>query len=447
MKINYNNQIIDVIYDVDVAVIGGGTAGVSAAISAVKNGLNVVVVEKTLGLAGSMSMGMVNPMMCSYVFKGEIVSEFKGAIFKKEEKDFHLDTAFFHNPETVKEVSQELIVDKGGKILYDAQVIDTIIENSEIKYVIVMSFNNLCAIKAKNFIDATGDAKLARLTSIPVKSGDESGKNQSFSFRFELGGIDYKSLKAFCKTEGYTFSDPSEDNEIFEFVHVPGVQVCGGLLDIFNKAVEDGELTQADIRYIQGFSVPNKVGCMSFNGPQLPNEFTANDPIGLSFYVEEGRKMQRRLWRFLKQNIPGFQKSFISQEANLLGIRESFRIVGKYELTESDYINRRKFEDGVCMGDWYIDIHNDDLEVESDEFKQKYSKGEGYDIPYRALVTNEIDNYIAVGRHISASFKMQSSIRIQYTCMDMGEVAGKACVISIKKNIPLNKVNGKDVRL
>ncbi|MEF1245531.1 FAD-dependent oxidoreductase, partial [Vibrio campbellii] len=165
-------------------------------------------------------------------------------------------------------------------------------------------------------------------------------------------------------------------------------------------------------------------------------------PKTFSEYVRYGRGMQHQLLAFLNRHIPGFEDAFISQEANMLGVRESNRVMGKYIMTGSDYAARRKFEDGVARGDWYIDIHSDDLEVEDESFKKKYDKGEFYEIPYRSLVCTEVSNLIFVGRIISCDFKMQSSIRIQHTCRDMGDAAGRACALAKQLNVALNALDG-----
>ncbi|MGL5914762.1 MAG: FAD-dependent oxidoreductase, partial [Culicoidibacterales bacterium] len=221
---------------------------------------------------------------------------------------------------------------------------------------------------------------------------------------------------------------------------------CGILGEIFAQAVRDGVLTSEDIRYIQGFTMPTKPGCLSFNGPQIPKSDRSQTPMALSSYVSQGREMQQRLWQFLRQTIPGFEKSFIAQEARMLGIRESYRIHGKYELSADDYRNRQKFEDGIARGDWYIDIHRDDESVEDPSFKAKYAPGEYYEIPYRSLVIEAFANYIAVGRHISCDFAMQSSIRIQATCQMMGEAAGIATKISKTEQIQLNQIDGQKIK-
>ena len=142
----------------------------------------------------------------------------------------------------------------------------------------------------------------------------------------------------------------------------------------------------------------------------------------------------------LVSDVPGFEKSYISREAGMLGTRETWRIRGKYYLTAEDYWNGHHFPDGVCRTAYPIDIHDVKL-----NFGKKLSKGEYYEIPYRALITNEISNLIVAGRCISGSFAAQASFRIQPTCMSMGEAAGIAAAWGILRSISANEVRWEDI--
>jgi hypothetical protein len=153
--------------------------------------------------------------------------------------------------------------------------------------------------------------------------------------------------------------------------------------------------------------------------------------------------MIRRLATFLPKYIPGFQNAYLLKEASQLGIRESYRILGKYVLTEQDYLNRSRFYDGIARGDWYIDVHSVNNQ---DERNVRFSRGEYYEIPYRSLITNEISNLIAVGRHISSTFLMQASLRIQPTVRDMAHAAGVACAYSVQHRIALNQIDGSRLK-
>ena len=119
----------------------------------------------------------------------------------------------------------------------------------------------------------------------------------------------------------------------------------------------------------------------------------------------------------------------------MIGVRESWRIRGKYYMDVEDYTKAHHFPDAVCRTAYPVDIHD----VKLDLF-EKLKKGQYYEIPYRALVTNELSNLLVVGRCASGSFAAQASFRIQPTCMSMGEAAGIAAAWGLKNNVAVNAV-------
>lgn len=203
----------------------------------------------------------------------------------------------------------------------------------------------------------------------------------------------------------------------------------------FEEGVKSGQLQPEDIVYIQAFTIQGRPDTMSMNCPELPlPQFSSTDAISYSKGVTFGRKMIRRLANFFIKNLPGFEKSHISREASILGVRESWRIKGKYYMNADDYTQAKKYPDGVCRTAYPIDIHDGNIDL------KKLKKGEYYEIPYRALVTNEFENLLVAGRCISANFAAQASVRIQPTCMSMGEATGIAAAYGLKNGIPVNQV-------
>ncbi|MFM2657258.1 FAD-dependent oxidoreductase [Vibrio owensii] len=430
--------------DYDVVVVGGGTSGVAAALSAARQGLKVALLEKRIALTGTQANAMVTPFMPSHVHGSQTADLLTERYHQMMEGKGWLTLPGkmeLYSPESFKLLNDQVLREFGVEIFYDATLVSAKTEQGNIESVTALIFDDFYAFEAKHFIDASGDALLSRFAGAKTEKGDKDGTRQSVSFRFEVTNIDFARLRHYLKEANYSFCDPS-DTTFMEFVHVPGVAACGALLDVFQTAIEAGEITPEIARYIQGFSMPGKPNTLSFNNPQMPNLGNIEDPKTFSGYVRYGRGMQHQLLAFLNRHIPGFEDAFISQEANMLGVRESNRVMGKYIMTGSDYAARRKFEDGVARGDWYIDIHSDDLEVEDESFKKKYDKGEYYEIPYRSLVCAEVSNLIFVGRIISCDFKMQSSIRIQHTCRDMGDAAGRACALAKQLNVALNALDG-----
>lgn len=441
-QIEYANKMVDVIYEVDTVVVGGGTAGAVTAISASRGGNDTLVVEKSIALGGSQTNSLVAPMMPTYVEKFSLNKEI---IDRLEESgcgtsDGRSSSSWF-NGEKLTYLLETMLKESGGNILYDASLVDVIKEENEIKYIIVTSCEGLVAIAGKNFVDATGDALLSRMSGINTNSGDANGDNQLMSFRFEMGGINVDKLREYMISLKDTFCQLLS-GDYYEIAFIKGRDFV--LEPLFMEGYKNGELEDDNLRYFQAFTVPNKKGVMTFNCPNIVQINESITTKNRSEAVIVGRRLMNKLAKFLIKNLPGFEDAYVSREASALGVRESYRIEGKYILNEDDYIKRARFEDGIVKGDWYLDVHSvNERGIEEDK---PLERGEYYEIPYRSLITESISNLIVVGRCISTTFLMQSSIRIQSTLRDMGEVAGDACVYSIKNNINLNAIDGKVLR-
>jgi hypothetical protein len=433
--IDYIKKDIPVLFEADCCVCGGGTAGVPAAVTAARGGLNTIIIEKGVTMGGSQTQALVLPFMPTFTEGSDtpIITEIKDRMRGEgiEMSDGVTEFGWF-NPEKLAFVYDGMLEEAGVKILYNADLIDAVTLDKKIKYVIVNTIEGLIAIKADIFIDCTGDASLSRLSGIKTESGyEKTGNNQPMSFRFEMGGIDLDRLYQYTRTinDNWCATKPP----YFEIALARHRQIKYALEPVFVAGYERGELTLDDIQYFQAFTITAKTGCMSMNCPEIPVKFKATNAADLSGAIVYARKMIHRISKFLIKNIPGFEKAYISREASMIGARESFRIIGKYQMSEKDYYERRTFDDAVAKTAWYIDAHGEKV-------GDYLSKGEYYEIPYRSLVTDEIDNLIVAGRCISATFILQASMRIQPTCMSLGETAGAAAAYSKKHGIEINAI-------
>lgn len=437
----FDSANIPTLMSTDVCVCGGGAAGTAAAVNAAKNGEKVILIERGITLGGLQTLGCVFPVMPTKIFGSdtpyilELNENFRKhgenpLTYRETEKYSKIGGGLANYiPELLSEIYDEMCEQYGVEILYNTTVIGAKTSGGKITQCIIHTLEGIFAIDAKIFIDASGDAVLSRLAGVPVEKGSEkTGRNQPMSFRFEMGGIDINKVYKFF-TRKYN-DDWSTNPPAFEFAKWKKTE------EFFKGGVTSGELTQDDILYIQAFTIPGKPNTMSMNCPEMPPlDFSSTDAISYSKAVTFGRKMMRRLAKFFIKNLPGFEKAYISREASILGVRESWRVHGKYYMTAEDYFGKKKFADAICYTAYPIDIHDINLTLE------KLKKGEFYEIPYRALVTNEIENLMVVGRCASGSFAAQASFRIQPTCMSMGEAAGIAAAYSLKNNIAVNQID------
>ena len=441
-KFNFNEAQLPTLLRADVCVVGGGPAGTAAAVTAARNGASVVLVEQGVVLGGLQTQGLVYPAMPTRVFNSDTpyITDLNKRFamhgidvdFVKEEPKYkNGGDARQYTPELLAFIYDEMCADYKVNVLYNATLVGANTAGGKISSVVVHTVEGLSKIEANIFIDATGDAVLSRFAGVKVERGSEhTGRNQKMSFRFEMGGVEeMKVYKFFVKKlkDGWCESKPPE----FEFAKTTYTE------KFYYEGIQRGEVTKGDVAYIQAFTIVDKPGTLSMNCPEVsPYLFSATSAVDRSKAIQQGRIMIRRLANFFKKNIPGFKKAYISREASMLGVRESWRIHGKYYMTADDYSNARKFPDAVCRSAYPIDIHDENLSL-----SHMLKDGEFYEIPYRALVTNELSNLLVVGRCISANFSAQASVRIQPTCMSMGEAAGIAAAYGLKNNFPVNAID------
>ena len=435
--VKYGDKKIFVLYSVDVCICGGGPSGTAAAVNAARNGAKTLLIERGIALGGLGVLGCVYPFMDTHAPDSDTpyLAELKNRLRAKGIEPFDgVTQQTWHNPEILAEIHDEMCEEAGVNVLYQTVLVDSLTSGGKISAVIIQTIAGLAAVKAKIFIDATGDAYLSRVSGVEYERGyEKTGNNQPLSFRFEMGGIDTKKLYQ------YVAIDLQEDwckskLPYFEIAEAMHRKQRYKLEAFMARGVETGEITQAEAEYMQAYTIIGKNGVMSMNCPEIPVKFSATDPVSYSKAVTFGRKMMRNIARYLIKHLPGFENAFISREAVMLGARESWRIKGKYYLVEDDYHNESKFPDAVCRTAWFIDAHGEKV-------SEKLPKGSFYEIPYRALITDKISNLIVVGRCISASFILQASMRIQPTCISIGEGAGIAAAFGLKNNIAANMID------
>lgn len=435
----YVNNAVTTGSKFDVVVIGGGTAGSTAAIASAMSGANTLLIERNTFLGGTCTGGQVTPMMSNRT-EGAIDTSSVNMLLKKQ---LYTDSYSAHdgygndgwfNPEMMKFALEQVYVENGGKLLYDTEFIDSVVENDMVTGVVVHNRSGLQLIEGKVFVDCTGDAELSYVSGVPCDIGNAAThSNQSVSLRFMVSNVDIERLHEFLKRLG--------ENCILK---LPLLEIASEwywktpLSDIFRKAVADGALAYEDTVYFQGFSVPGMPGTISFNCPEIPDLHNALSAQEMTAALIKGREMIPRLFRFLKTYLEGFENSFIMSVSDMVGVRESRRIQGEYVLNENDFQCRSKFSDGISKTSYSIDIHG---EMDEKTFNLEPMKaGEYTEIPFRCLVPKKISNLLVAGRCISSSFIAQSAVRIQPTCRETGEAAGIAAAYCAMNGIAVRNL-------
>lgn len=437
--------------EVDVLIVGGGTAGAVAGIAAAREGMKTLIVEQLGFLGGTQTGALVTPMMPNQIegkplnagldleINRRLNAMFESGVWKDGNRGWF-------NPETLKYVLEQMSLEAGAELLYYTFFEDVMMEENCVRGVVVANKAGRNAVFAKRTIDCSGDADVAYRAGVPFDSGDpETGLNQPFSVRFHLGNVNLKELAEFLKSLGP--HDVMEEAEGSEVVLIHSAMVWGRgwtLEPVFRKAVEDGVLRESDGDYFQFFSVAGRPRELAFNCPRISTDINGTNPLHLALAQIKAREITQRYLNFCRKYLPGCEDAYLVFTAPMVGVRESRRIRGEYCLTVEDVLGAKKFPDAIARNNYPLDIHRDQEDEKLTIIH--LPEGEYHEIPYRCLVPVNVDNLLVAGRCLSASFEAQSSVRIQTNCRAMGEAVAVACAMSIRQNIPPRNVDGGELR-
>ncbi|MBX3593559.1 FAD-dependent oxidoreductase [Sphingomonas sp.] len=419
----------------DVLVVGGGPSGLTAALAASEDGLRVGLIDSRSFLGGNMTIGL--PVLGFLGQKGNQIIDGLPQKFidrLRSERDgasehrpcpLHMGITLVE-PEAVKTVAMEMLIEAGVDILLYTFFAGTIVENGAIQGVITESKSGRSAILAKVVIDCTGDADVAYNAGVPTEKGNAEGGMQPPTLMFCLAGVDTDKLRmaiAEAPPAARTYLTDFIPAEYFGQNHQ---FIVVGLRELVMKAREERNLEIPNDRTI--IITGLKKGEVWINMTRVKGT-DGTSARSLTEGEIEGRRQIDDIVTYLTHYVAGFEHAYFTKTAPFLGIRETRRIVGQYMMTQEDVLGCRHFDDAIAVASYPIDIHRP-----GDEDCTLIWCGDCYDIPYRSLVPQGVDNLLVAGRSISATHEAMGAIRVMATCMAMGEAAGRAAKISVRGN-------------
>ncbi|MEI8342763.1 MAG: FAD-dependent oxidoreductase, partial [Verrucomicrobiota bacterium] len=404
----------------DLVVAGGGPGGTGAAICAARLGVKVLLLEATGCLGGMGTSALVsawsdladgNRMLVGGFMAELIETMYSRGFFKSGidpanwRKTLHGGVGY--NAEGLKLILDELCASSGVETRFLTRVVDVDVSGSTVNGVIVSNVEGHRYIKARAFIDATGDAVLTNLCGAACReAGRDTKEIMAPTLCAALAGIDLSVFDSFSQQEA-----------------------------VF-KAIADGFFTQND-RHVPGL-FPNGRTTAIMNAGHLFNTNALNCR-SLSDAMVRGRQFAFEYTSFFRKYLKGCEQMELVATGSLLGVRESRRIVGEYEINYDDYTCRRSFPDQIAVYNKTVDIHVHDC---SDEQWERYTSeflkrdrlgvGEYYGLPYGILVPQGWSNLWVAGRCNSSDIMVHGAIRDQPAAFMMGEAAGTAAVQSIR---------------
>lgn len=407
----------------DLIVVGGGFAGVAAAISAAKNGVDVLLIEKYNALGGAAVNALVMPFMSFWTkdpeteekkyISGDLFLEIVDEMSKLTEKENSDVRPIGFDEEILKLVLNRMALKYGVNLLFNTTVTEAVVTDGKITAIKAFGKSKHLELFADHFIDATGDAELSMLAGCSYKLGREKDELcQPMTLCFRMAGVD---------REKYV-ENRSKINPLYQEFKEKGL--------IKNP--------REDVLIFRNLND----GVLHFNSTRIIKK-NPTDPFEITQAEIEAREQVFELHQFLKENIEGFENSRVLSTALQIGIRESRKIEGEYTLTVEDLKSLARFDDAIAVANYDIDIHNPEGAGTSHYY---FGPGEWYEIPYRCLIPKNMDNLLVAGRCISSTHEAQASYRIMPFCAELGQAAGTAVAVAKKNQTSVRDVDVKQVQ-
>lgn len=408
--------------ETDVFIAGGGPAGVSAAVAACEAGAKVFLAEASQSFGGA-AVTMLVPAFMEFG-NGK---EFLAAGIGKRVFDYLAENC--PDPfkpycppsipvETLKLCYDSMMEECGAEYRFNTQVADVGVEDGKIQYVLCVGKGESYAVRAKVYIDCTGDADLCAYAGAPFEKGGENGEVMGSTLCGLWAGIDWE------KVEG-------PDSRMLE------------------KAFEDHVFSQNDLHLPGMWRIAKGIG-----GSNVGHVFGVDgtDSDSLTEGMVEARQRMQEYRRYYREYLSGFENAELVISAPQLGIRESRRVICDYRLVLQDFLDEAVFPDEIGRYSYNIDIHAntvglDDYELfEKEHTTYRYKPGQSYGIPYRTLPVKGFSNLLTAGRSICTDRYMQSSVRVMPGCYITGQAAGTAAAVCALGEMDVHQVPVAEVQ-
>ncbi|MCF6471500.1 FAD-dependent oxidoreductase [Nonomuraea sp. MG754425] len=423
----------------DVLVVGGGPAGLAAAIAAARAGASVRIVERFGFLGGNLTAGLVGPCMTSFSLDGStqlvrgVFDEFVrrmedagGAVHPSRTRsgsEYSGFMVFGHeavtpfDPETAKQTAMEMCLEAGVELLLHSFVVDTTVADGRVTGVVVANKSGLTLLPATVTVDCSGDGDVAARGGAAFEYGRSAdGEVQPMTVFFRVSNVDDAKVRAY---------QDAHPDELFPYQGIVERARREGRFPIPRRGVQLFKTLEPGVWRI------NTTRVLGMNGTDA-GDLTRAEVLG--------RRQVSQLMTFFHENLPGLEEAKLLDTAATVGVRESRRIVGEYVLTLEDLIDGRHFDDVVAVAGYPVDIHSP---VDGDgPFEDGIPPTANvYEIPFRSLVPAELDGVLVAGRCVSATHEALAAVRVMPPSFAMGEAAGLGAAMAAGAGVAPRRVD------
>lgn len=421
--------------DCDLLVVGGGASGLAAAVTAARNGLSVILLERygfcgggaVAGLSGTIcglyasSQSNQKPEQVVFGFADEFANTLTQRGGLAEPVRYGLTHTRVHDPIIWRETADAMLADAGVRVLYHTVAMEVLTDGDEaISGVMAWSKQGRLDIRARMTIDASGDADIVAMAGLPAFVGDE-GRVQNPTMIFRLGGIDVARFRAAYGED--TIMPASVTALIAEANRAGTYTLPRSKIWLFSTTHPDELLC-------------NCTRVTGADGRELNTLFHAD----FSEAEVEGRKQMREYARFFRDTLVGCEQAFVHDTGVQVGVRQTRQVRGISMLKNEDVLSGAKFADGIARSPWPIELHT------GEKPRVEWLLDDVYEVPYGCFVPQEGENLLVAGRCLSAQHEAVASARVTAQCFGYGHAIGHAASIAVRDRVPARLIDGADLR-
>jgi len=417
----------------DVAVVGSGAAGASAAITSARAGANTLLIEKLPFLGGNSTAvldtfyGFYTPGDRALKVVGgigdDVVAGLRdiGSVVERP-NTYGAGTGVTYVAEELKVVWEALVVESGASVLLHTFVQDVVVSDGRITELIVATKAGLRRIEASVVVDASGDADVCHQAGFGYETAGSIDPAQTLTTTFRMANVDHEARAEIGKDELHALMAEAAESGEYDLPRREGSDHITPIPGVIATV-----MTRID--HVEDF------------GDTLRN---ATDPEILTKAEMEGRRQAVEYARFLIDRVPGYEHAALVALSSQIGLRETRRVYGDYRLTRDDVLTARQFDDQIGLCGAPIEDHHGG---EGTGTTWRYlPDGSVVGIPLSTLVVRDGLNVLAAGRCFSASHDAQASVRSMAQCMAMGQAAGTTAAFAVGRGGSVRDVPVSNVR-